>query len=191
MPTISPIELATAPEAAVKLLKAVEDQIGQSMNMGRTLAHSPAMLDAYLHFLGGLEHGQLSPVLQTLVSGTVAQEMGGEYMLAAIVELGGRAGLSAKQLQDSRHAKSDDQKTQQALEFSAKVIQEFGHLPAAEVESLRQAGFSDQQIVELIGLIALNVWRNLFNLIAQTSIDFPPVKLDQPLPGAGGEHVSR
>jgi alkylhydroperoxidase family enzyme len=185
MPTIRPVEPATAPEAAVKLLKAVEDQIGRSMNMGRTLAHSPAMLDAYLHFLGGLEHGQLSPQLQTLISGTVAQEMGGEYMLAAIVELGGRAGISPEQLEDSRHARSDDQKTQQALQFAAKVIQEHGHLPASDVESLRQAGFSDQQIVELIGLIAINVWRNLFNLIAQTSIDFPPVRLDQPLAAAG------
>jgi len=151
------------------------------MNMGRTLAHSPAMLDAYLHFLGALEHGQLSPLLQTLVSGTVAQEMGGEYMLAAIVELGSRAGLSPKQLEDSRHARSDDQKTQRALQFAAKVIQEHGHLPALEVESLRRAGFSDEQIVELIALIAINVWRNLFNLIAQTSVDFPPVRLDQPL----------
>jgi alkylhydroperoxidase family enzyme len=53
------------------------------------------------------------------------------------------------------------------------------------VESLRQAGFSDQEIVEVIGMIALNVWRNLFNLIAQTPIDFPPVKLDQTLAAAG------
>jgi alkylhydroperoxidase family enzyme len=53
------------------------------------------------------------------------------------------------------------------------------------VESLRQAGFSDQEIVEFIGIIGLNVWRNLVNLIVQTPIDFPPVKLDQ-TPAAGG-----
>jgi uncharacterized peroxidase-related enzyme len=185
MPTIKPVELATAPEASAKILKAVEEKIGRPMNMVRTLAHSPAMLDACLHFFGALEQGQLSPRLRTLISGTVAQEMRGEYMLAALVPFGAHEGISPAEIEDSRHARSDDQKTQQVLQFAAKVIQEHGHLPTSEVESLRQAGFSDQQIVEVIGMIAINVWRNLINVIAQTSINFPPVRLDQPLATAG------
>jgi alkylhydroperoxidase family enzyme len=102
-------------------------------------------------------------------------------MLAGSVAFGAREGLSPAQIEASRHGKSDDQKTQQALQFAAKVIKEHGHLPSSEVESLRQAGFSNQEIVEIVGMIGLNVWRNLFNLIAQTSVDFPPVRLDQAL----------
>ena len=181
MPIIEPVELATAPEASANLLKAPEEKMGRPMNMLRTLAHSPAMLDAYLHFFGVLEQIHLSPQFRTLISCTIAQEMGGEYMLAGSVAFGAREGLSPAQIEASRHAKSDDPKTQQALQFATKVIKEHGHLPPSEVESLRQAGFSDQEIVEIIGMIGLNVWRNLFNLIAQTSVDFPPVKLDQPL----------
>jgi alkylhydroperoxidase family enzyme len=185
MPAIKPVELATAPEASAKLLKAVEERIRRPMNMLRTLAHSPAMLDAYVHFIGVLEQCQLSPRLRTLISGTVAREMGGEYMLSGIFAFGPREGVSPAEIEDSRHARSDDHTTQQVLQFAAKAIQEHGHLPSSEVESLRQAGFSDQEIVEVIGMIALNVWRNLFNLIAQTPIDFPPVKLDQTLAAAG------
>jgi alkylhydroperoxidase family enzyme len=181
MPTIEPVELATAAEASVKLLKGPEAKMGRPMNMLRTLAHSPAMLDAYLHFFGVLEQISLSPQLRTLMSCTIAQKMGGEYMLAGSVAFAGREGLSPAQTEASRHAKSDDQKTHQVLQFAAKVIEEHGQLPSSDVESLRQAGFSDQEIVEIIGMIGLNVWRNLFNLIAQTSVDFPPVKLDQPL----------
>jgi len=102
-------------------------------------------------------------------------------MLAGSVAFAAREGLSPAQVEASRHAKSDDQKTQQALQFAAKAIQEHGRLPSSEVESLRRADFSDQEIVEIIGMIGLNVWRNLFNLIAQTSVDFPPVRLDQAL----------
>jgi alkylhydroperoxidase family enzyme len=185
MPTINPVELETASEASAKLLKAVEERLGRPMNMLSTLAHSPAMLDAYLHFNGVMGQFQLSPRLRMLISGTVAQEMGGEYMLSAIFALGPREGVSPAEIEDSRHARSDDHKTQQVLQFASKVIHEHGHLPSSEVESLRHAGFSDQEIVEVIGMIALNVWRNLFNLIAQTPIDFPPAKLDQTLVAVG------
>lgn len=181
MPVIEPVELATAPEGSANLLKAPEELMGRPMNMLRTLAHSPAMLDAYLHFFGILHQTQLPPQFRTLISCTIAQEMGGEYMLAGSVAFGAREGLSPAQLEACRHAKSDDPKTQQVLQFTAKVIKEHGHLPSSEVESLRQAGFSNQEIVEIVGMIGLNIWRNLFNLIAQTSVDFPPVKLDQPL----------
>jgi alkylhydroperoxidase family enzyme len=181
MPTIKPLELEAAPEASAKLLKAIEGKVRRPVNMLRMFAHSPAMLDAYVHFLGVLEQCQTSPLLRTLISGTVAQEMGGTYMLSGIAAFGPHEGASPTQIEDSRHARSDDQRTQHVLQFAAKVIQEHGILPSSEVESLRQAGFSDREIVEFIGIIGLNVWRNLFNLIVQTPIDFPPVKLDQPL----------
>ena len=59
---------------------------------------------------------------------------------------------------------------------------ELATAPEASANLLKAA-----EIVEIIGMIGLNVWRNLFNLIAQTSVDFPPVKLDQPL--ATASHV--
>jgi alkylhydroperoxidase family enzyme len=44
------------------------------------------------------------------------------------------------------------------------------------VEQLRSAGYSDEEIVDVIGVIALNLFRNYFNLIAGTEVDFPLVK---------------
>ena len=45
-----------------------------------------------------------------------------------------------------------------------------------------QSGYTEQEVVEIIGMIALNVWRNLFNLVVRTTDDFEPVKLNEPLP---------
>ena len=68
------------------------------------------------------------------------------------------------------------------MKFAALAVKQQGHVPPSEVEALRQAGYSDQEIVELIGMIAIDIWRNLFNLIVGTTVDFPPVKLNEPLP---------
>ncbi|MBC7846952.1 MAG: carboxymuconolactone decarboxylase family protein, partial [Flavobacterium sp.] len=41
------------------------------------------------------------------------------------------------------------------------------------IEKVKNAGYGDGQISEIIGVIALNVFTNYFNNVAQTEIDFP------------------
>ena len=38
---------------------------------------------------------------------------------------------------------------------------------------MRDAGYSDPQIIEIVQHVALNVWTNYLNNVAQTEIDFP------------------
>jgi len=185
MPTIKPIELEAASEASANILKLMEDKVKRPVNMLRMFAHSPAMLDAYVHFLGALDQCQTTPLVRTLLIATVAQEMGGEYMLSGVAAFGPREGASPAQIEDSRRAKSENPKTQLVLQFAAKAVQQLGHVPHSDVAALRQAGVFDAEIVELISIVGLNIWRNLFNMILETPNDFPLVKVDQPLPGAG------
>jgi alkylhydroperoxidase family enzyme len=41
---------------------------------------------------------------------------------------------------------------------------------------VRQAGWSDAAIAEIIAAVALNLFTNVFNKAAETEIDFPVVK---------------
>ncbi len=182
MPTIEPVELESAPEASVQLLKVAEENMKRPLNYLRTLAHSPGMLGAYLHFLQAFDGASVSPRLLTLITGTVSQAMGDEYTLAGAVAFGARQGLTSAEIEAARHANSQDLKTELALKFAAVTIKEHGHLPPSEVETLLQSGYTEQEVVEIIGMIALNVWRGLFNLIVGTAGDFPPVKLNEALP---------
>jgi len=50
---------------------------------------------------------------------------------------------------------------------------------AQELADVRQAGFSDTEIAEIIGNVALNVLTNYFNRAAETDIDFPRVTAGQ------------
>ena len=40
---------------------------------------------------------------------------------------------------------------------------------------MRLAGYDDAQIVEIVQHVALNVWTNYLNIVAETDIDFPVV----------------
>ena len=42
--------------------------------------------------------------------------------------------------------------------------------------AVKAAGFSDAQIVEIIAVVAENVFTNFINIVAQTEIDFPVVR---------------
>ena len=46
----------------------------------------------------------------------------------------------------------------------------------ASIKAVRDAGFSDGQLVEVVAVIAENIFTNLLNVVAETDIDFPVVR---------------
>lgn len=47
----------------------------------------------------------------------------------------------------------------------------------ANVQHVRDAGYSEGKIVEIVATVAINIFTNYFNHIAQPEIDFPAVEL--------------
>jgi alkylhydroperoxidase family enzyme len=56
-----------------------------------------------------------------------------------------------------------------------KVVQDRGHVTDEELAEVRRAGYSDGEIVEIVAHVALNIFTNYFNQVAETDIDFPAV----------------
>ena len=60
-------------------------------------------------------------------------------------------------------------------------MREHGRLPEARVEALKEQGFTDGEIAEVIAGVGLNVFRAYFNLTARPVMDFaPPPAARQP-----------
>ena len=49
-------------------------------------------------------------------------------------------------------------------------------MPPADVERLRESGFSDRERIDIIAAVGLNIFRNSFNLVVGTDIDIPVVR---------------
>ena len=53
------------------------------------------------------------------------------------------------------------------------VVAQRGHVSDDALNTVRAAGYSDGEIGEIVAHVALNVFTNYFNSVAQTDIDFP------------------
>jgi uncharacterized peroxidase-related enzyme len=175
MSRLKALDLITADTMASTLLNAVEQRMGSVPNMIATLAHSHTATQAYLSFSQILAGGSLSAGLREKIALTVSEANQCEYCLCAHSFFGEKAGLNEAEILDARHGMSDDPKTHAALEFVRKVVQDRGHVTDEELAEVRRAGYSDGEIVEIVAHVALNIFTNYFNQVAETDIDFPAV----------------
>ena len=83
--------------------------------------------------------------------------------------------MDEAELVSSLAGKSGDAKDQAALDFAARIIEARGRAGADAVKAVRDAGFSDEEIVEILANVALNIFTNYFNETFETENDFPPV----------------
>jgi uncharacterized peroxidase-related enzyme len=154
-------------------------------NFLHLLANSPAALNAYLAFAGALSQGQLTPPQRELLALTIAEINGSRYCLSAHYAAARKLGLDDNAIRAARRATSADPRTHAMLRFARAVALQRGELSDADFQSLRQAGFSDALIVEVISHIALNIFTNYFNSVARTDIDFPLLKPGADAPARG------
>ena len=168
-----------APETATgntkELLDAVKSKLGLVPNMVRAMANSPAALKAYLQFSGALAAGSLSAKSREQIALAVGQVNQCDYCVSAHSALGKMAGLTVDQILASRKGTAADGKTDALLHFSRKLVETRGRVSDGDVDAVREAGFTDGEIAEAVAGVALNIYTNYFNHVADTDIDFPKV----------------
>ena len=151
-------------------------QLGSVPNLFRVIANSPAGLQGYLGLSGALAKGSLDARTRERIAIAVAEINGCGYCLSAHTYLGKTlAKLDDAEITANRSGASNDPKADAALRFAVSVVTTRGHVSDAELASVRQAGFDDAQIVEIVLHVALNTLTNYVNEVAGTEIDFPVV----------------
>jgi uncharacterized peroxidase-related enzyme len=174
MERITPINVQNAQGRARELLDAVKAKLGIVPNMTRGMAVSPPVLDAYVGFIGALGHGVLPARVREQLALDVAEANHCDYCVSAHSALGKRAGLSEQDMLDSRRGTSSaDPKADVLLRFARTVLEKRGVIKDADIAAVREAGYGDAEIAEVVAHVGLNVFTNYFNNVAGTAIDFP------------------
>jgi uncharacterized peroxidase-related enzyme len=178
---------AVNPESALcktrELLDQVQRSMGMTPNMIKVLANAPDVLEGYLGFSGALAQGVLPRRLREQLALTVSEVHDCDYCLAARTAIGKMVGLSEQEIADARQGTSVDVKTEVALRFARKLVQERGRVENADIKRLAQVGFDQQAIIEIVAHVAMSTFTNYFNHVASTAVDFPAVE-----PLAQGTH---
>jgi len=167
------IDPSTATGSAKELLDGIQAKVGMTPNIYRIMANSPAALEGVTQFGGALAKGELSAKLREQIALVVGETNGCDYCLAAHSTVGKSLGLSEDTILDSRRGRAADMKTRAALEFAKALVENRGHVADEEIERVRDAGYDDGAIVEIIASVALNTFTNYFNHVAETPVDFP------------------
>src|SRR5262249_43900062 len=173
MERITPINQQAAQGRAKELLDAVKAKLGIVPNMTRAMAVSPAVLEAYVGFIGALGHGVLPARVREQLALDVGEANRCDYCVSAHSLLGQRAGLSERDVLDSRRATSADPKADVLLRFARAVLEKRGVIEDADIAAVRKAGYGDAEIAEVVAHVGLNVFTNYFNNVAGTTLDFP------------------
>ena len=167
----------TTPERQA-LLDQIHGAFGATPNMFRAVANSPAALQSMWAAFGALGASRtLGAKLGEQIAVAVANRNACEYCLAAHTALGRKAGASADEMAAAQVGQASDPATQAALRFALQVVERRGQVDASEVQRLRDAGFSDEAVVEILAHVALNLFTNYVNVAFDVPVDFPAVKL--------------
>ncbi|CAM3733580.1 carboxymuconolactone decarboxylase family protein [Bordetella tumulicola] len=171
------IQTQAAPAASQPLLAQIQQAFGATPNMFKAVANSPAALQSMWAAFGALSKGSLGAKLGEQIAVAIANRNRCEYCLAAHTVLGQKAGASSAEMAAAQAGQSDDANTAVVLAFALKVVEQRAQITDSDVASLREAGFGDEQIVEIMAHVALNLFTNYINVALDIPVDFPKVAL--------------
>jgi uncharacterized peroxidase-related enzyme len=173
---------AISPEHATsetkELFGAVKTKMGMIPNLMKTMGHSPALLEGYLNYNDALANGVLDKQLRELIAVTVGEYNGCQYCVSAHNMIGKKmAGISPEIILAARAGNATSTKFDGALTFVRAILAQKGSVSDHELHEVKVAGYSDEEVAEIIGHVALNMLTNYFNNTAKTEVDFPKVEL--------------
>jgi uncharacterized peroxidase-related enzyme len=176
MPTLPAIQPATASDQAKEALDEVRKSLGSIPNMAKSMAHSPALVKAWLAMSGALAGGALPPAVRERISLATAEHNRCSYCLSAHTFLAKKvAKLDDEEIERARHATSADPHVAALLALADAISNGHGSVEDPVLDAARAAGATDAEIAEVVGNVALNILTNYFNILAGTESEFPLV----------------
>lgn len=158
------------------LFNAVQGKLGVVPNMMRTMGNSSAVLEGYLNLSGALGNGTLGAKTGELIALAIAESNNCDYCLSAHTYIGKNlVKIDEETITSARLGNSTDSKTNVALKFAKTLVAKKGLVNDGDVQSLKNAGYTDGEVGEIVLHVALNILTNYFNNTASTEIDFPVV----------------
>ncbi|QKJ30535.1 carboxymuconolactone decarboxylase family protein [Mucilaginibacter mali] len=164
--------------ASKELFNAIQTKLGMIPNMMRTMGNSPAVLEGYLGLNNALGKSSIGGKLGQLLAITVANANSCTYCNSAHNFIGEKMmHIDAASLKAAHEGRSGDAKIQAALDFARILVEKKGLVNDADVNALKNAGYSEAAIAEIIAHVGLNIFTNYFNNAADVLNDFPVADL--------------
>jgi uncharacterized peroxidase-related enzyme len=177
MSRLSVPDLASDSGPSGRVYGQIKKAIGSVPNTYAAIAaHGPDALRSVLTADAVLAAGSLSKREQEMIKLTISAAAGCDYCVAAHSHLAKLAGVKPEALKQIRDGQPTGEAKHDALVgFVRKLAQSSGTVSDEDFAAIKEAGYSDAQLVEISLAFATTVFTNVFNRINDTEIDFPAV----------------
>lgn len=163
------------PAESKATLDAFTKNIGFTPNMMATFAASPIAFNAWATLFGSLNK-TLDVKTRDSIGLAVSEVNGCNYCLTVhSFTAEHMAKLSDDEIILARKGHANDAKRDAAVQFARKVIQARGQVADADLQAVRDAGYTEANIIEIVVLVAMHSLTNFFNNVFDPELDFPSV----------------
>jgi alkylhydroperoxidase family enzyme len=151
----------TAPDESAPILKSIQAAGGAVSKFVGVLAGSPAVLRAYTRMRSELRGGVLPHATRERIARAVAEHRQDTYSIAQHAKSARAAGLGLDEVSRARSWTSADPREAALLEYLRAALDHEGYPPLHLHEEAREVGWSDEEILEAVGHLALNEFQSL------------------------------
>ena len=159
-----------APAAAQPVLEAINAQMGFVPNTFKAIAANPVVLEAVTSLQRTLT--VLDAKTRNSIALAVSQTNGCNYCLAAHTFASSTmTRMTDDDIALGRSGSSTDPKRAAAARFAQELVNSRGRVSDAELAAVRDAGYSDPQILAIVALSVSFLLTNYLNNVIETDID--------------------
>lgn len=166
-------DIETAPEQARPMLEAAAREMGGHLpNIYRYMAESPELLDGYRQLRNLLTKTSLTMIEQELVQLVISFEHGCTYCMAGHSMRANMVRMDAGTLTALREGTDiADPQLAALATFTRQMVLERGHVSDAQIEVFLAAGYTRQNVLEVVLAIAAKVLTNYANHLFATPLN--------------------
>ncbi|AMR80308.1 carboxymuconolactone decarboxylase family protein [Cupriavidus nantongensis] len=175
MPRTAALKPDQVPAESKPTLDAFTKNIGFTPNMMATFAQSPIAFNAWAALLGALSKA-LDVKTRDSIGLAVSEVNGCNYCLTVhSFTAQHMARLPADDIILARKGHASDPRRDAAIQFARKVVEARGNVSDDDLRAVRDAGYTDANVMEIIALVAMYSLTNFLNNVFDPEKDFPPV----------------
>ena len=166
--------IASAPEKSKSALEQLQQAFGVLPNIAAAIANSPKLINSLIGVFQQVHSSSLTEQEIQIVLLTDAVANSSTYAVAFHTRLALKQGVSSKEIDEIRQRRVPSDKRFAALSNLAKtLIDKRGHLSSQELNAFLAAGFTKEQILEVIAIVAASTITNYAGTIANPPLEDP------------------
>jgi alkylhydroperoxidase family enzyme len=172
MPTYQLHTIASAPEKSKPVLEQLQQAFGFLPNLLAKISNSPKLLTGLAGMFQQVHSPGLTEAENQIVLLTDAVTNSSAYAVAFHTALAHEQGISPEETDAIRAARAPkDQRFAALFTLAKTLIEKRGHLSEQELDAFLNAGFTKEQVMEVIAIVAASTITNYAGTIANPPLE--------------------